>query len=198
MPFQDRYADLDLKIHYRDYPCSNGGADPVLCLHGLTRNCRDFHNLALWLQDRHRVIAPDMRGRGLSEYDPQWRRYQPSTYVEDVFQLLELLGLQRVVVIGTSLGGLMAMLMAHRRPEFLSAVVLNDVGPELAPEGIARIMTYVGVQPSVTNWKEAADQCRQADAHGESRDTGARRSRCRLGKALAGFRQPLRRACPGA
>ena len=104
------------------------------------------------------MIAPDQRGRGLSQYDPHWMNYHPATYVEDMWTLLRELAVERVVVIGTSLGGLMAMLMAATRPQALAGVVLNDIGPEIDPAGAARIQSYVGRLPPVRNWDDAAAQ----------------------------------------
>jgi pimeloyl-ACP methyl ester carboxylesterase len=132
----------------------------VLCIPGLTRNSRDFEALALWLSTTHRVLTPDLRGRGRSDYDPDPRRYQPLTYVGDLTTMLQALGAQRVFWIGTSLGGLLAMLMAAMRPALLAAVVLNDVGPEIDPAGAARIAGYVGRLPPVRTWEDAAAQAR--------------------------------------
>ena len=151
-------------LYCRDYGPADTASTPVLCLHGLTRNSADFHDLACHLAAdtaaRRRVLAPDMRGRGRSEYDAQWQRYHPLTYRDDVFALIDRLRVERVVVIGTSMGGLIAMLMAEARPATLAGVVLNDVGPEIAPEGLARILTYVGQLPPVPDWNAAAAQDR--------------------------------------
>jgi pimeloyl-ACP methyl ester carboxylesterase len=151
-----------LRMYCRDYPAARPGDRPtVLCLPGLTRNCRDFEGLASALAGRHRVLTPDLRGRGGSDRDPEWRHYQPLNYVADVAHLLRVLGAGRVVVIGTSLGGLIAMLMAALQPEALAGVVLNDIGPELEPTGISRIGTYVGQLPPLRTWNEAAAQARR-------------------------------------
>lgn len=150
-----------LKLFYRDYAPSAGGGVPVLCLPGLTRNSRDFNELAEHLAGHRRVICPDLRGRGHSQHDPEWRNYQPLTYVDDTWRLLDTLGLEHVVVIGTSLGGLMAMIMAAQQPQRVTGVVLNDVGPEIAPEGLARIRAYTGKLPAVRSWEDAVAQVRQ-------------------------------------
>lgn len=157
--FRDRYyrSHDGLRLHYRDYAADRHGT-PVLCLPGLTRNCRDFENLAPHLAARRRVIAPDLRGRGLSEYDAEWRNYHPGTYVRDVVTLLDTLGIPRVILIGTSLGGLIAMALAATDRSRLAAVIMNDVGPEIAPEGLARIQAYTGKLPPVSSWAEAAAQ----------------------------------------
>ena len=105
-----------LNIHYRDFGGQNDGT-PIICLPGLTRNSRDFEELAQYLSNRRRVITIDFRGRGFSEYDATWQNYHPLTYVADVWRLLDLLNIGRVIVIGTSLGGLCAMQMAAQQGE---------------------------------------------------------------------------------
>jgi pimeloyl-ACP methyl ester carboxylesterase len=149
-----------LRLFYRDYGEDRPGT-PVLCLPGLTRNSRDFEDLALHLSARRRVVAPDLRGRGFSQHDPDWRNYHPGTYVADTLRLLDHLGMKRAIVIGTSLGGLIAMAMALVQKERLAGVVLNDIGPEVAPEGLTRIRTYTGRLPPVSSWEEAATQARE-------------------------------------
>jgi pimeloyl-ACP methyl ester carboxylesterase len=146
-----------LQLYYRDYPGDSSRA-PVLCLHGLTRNSQDFEKLAPRIAPTRRVITPDIRGRGRSQHDPNWLNYHPGVYVDDVWILLREAFLERVVVIGTSLGGLIAMLMAAMRPQSLAGVVLNDVGPELDPVGVARIQSYVGRLPPAKNWQDAVGQ----------------------------------------
>ena len=156
--WDDRYwtSRDGLKLHYRDYA---GRADrpPVLCLHGLTRNARDFENLADRLAGEWRVIALDFRGRGLSAHDPMPDRYMPPTYAADVLQLFDELSVDRAVFIGTSLGGLTTMIVAAFAPQRIAGAVLNDVGPELSPEGIERISGYVGKPLLFQDWDEAAD-----------------------------------------
>jgi pimeloyl-ACP methyl ester carboxylesterase len=149
-----------LKMYCREYGAAHRAGPAVLCLPGLTRNSRDFEPLARSLADRWRVLTPDLRGRGRSDYDPNWQQYQPLTYVADVGELLQWRGEARVVVIGTSLGGLIGMLMAALNPAALAGLVLNDVGPELDPAGLARIAGYVGRLPPVRTWEEAAAQAR--------------------------------------
>ena len=159
--WQDRYfqsAD-GLRLHYRDYPAAAGRV-PVLCLPGLTRNCRDFETIAPRIQRSRRVLSPDLRGRGLSQHDPNWRNYHPGTYVADVALLLADAGVERVIVLGTSLGGIIAMIMAATTPNAMAGAILNDIGPEVAPEGQKRISSYVGKSAPVRNWAEAAAQSR--------------------------------------
>lgn len=143
-----------LQLFYRDYSTPSGAAKAVLCLHGLTRNGRDFLEIAGHLQSHYRILVPDIRGRGRSEYDPRWQNYHPGTYVGDMFALLDALHIERVAIIGTSLGALMAMLMAAQQPLRIAGVVLNDAGPEIDPRGLARIAQYAGSQPVVRNWDD--------------------------------------------
>lgn len=160
--FEDRFwSSRDgLRLHYRDYPAQQtGDADarpPVLCLPGLTRNARDFETLAGRLAARWRVICPDLRGRGDSAYAKNSATYQPLQYVEDLEALFEAAGITRFVAIGTSLGGILTMLLAAGGPERIAGAVLNDIGPELDPEGLARIMDYVGQGRSFPTWMHAA------------------------------------------
>ncbi|MEL6950424.1 MAG: alpha/beta hydrolase [Pseudomonadota bacterium] len=154
------YASHDgLQLFYRDF-AGEGGRCPVVCLPGLTRNSRDFEDLAPHIAPARRVITPDLRGRGLSDRDPEWRNYHPGTYVQDTWGLLDTLDIDRVVLIGTSLGGLMSMTMGAQRADRVAGIVLNDVGCEIAPEGLARIMGYTGKLQPVTDWHSAADQAR--------------------------------------
>jgi pimeloyl-ACP methyl ester carboxylesterase len=154
------YASTDgLRLFCRIYPGDASGV-PVLCLPGLTRNSRDFVSLAAHLQARRTVLTPDLRGRGRSDRDPDPRHYQLPTYVADAFTLLDALKRDRVIVIGTSLGALMGMVMAAQQPARIAGLVLNDAGPELDPAGVRRIAGYAGKLPPVHSWSEAAAQTR--------------------------------------
>lgn len=156
------YTSTDgLTLYARDYPGPGPEAPAVLCMHGLTRNSADFAGLAERLAGRYRVVSVDQRGRGRSDYDPQPARYEPRTYVADMFTLLDHLGLERVAIIGTSMGGLMGMMMGATRPERFPAMVINDIGPEIDPAGLARIKSYAGKSPPVRNWEEAVAQTRE-------------------------------------
>ncbi len=161
---QDRFFDGPdgLKLYYREHPAQGGDGVPVICLPGLTRNHRDFDELANHISSStgRRVLSPDLRGRGRSEYDPEAKRYQPTTYVGDVVALLEAADAPRVVVVGTSLGGLLAMLLSATQPDRVAGVVLNDIGPEIDPTGLARIQGYVGGGASFASWQEASDAVR--------------------------------------
>jgi pimeloyl-ACP methyl ester carboxylesterase len=157
--YDDRFwtSSDGLNLHYRDYSGPEGGtAVPVLCMHGLTRNARDFAGLAEQLSTTRRVIVPEMRGRGQSDYAPLSDSYTPVTYVADVEKLLAEQGITRFIAIGTSMGGLMTMLMAHAAPGRMAAVVMNDIGPEVNPAGLARIAGYVGQGRSYPTWVHAA------------------------------------------
>jgi pimeloyl-ACP methyl ester carboxylesterase len=132
----------------------------VLCLPGLTRNSRDFEALAPHLAARHRVVCPDLRGRGFSARDPQWQNYHPGTYLADLQRLLQTLELERVAIIGTSLGGLLGMMLGATTPERVAGLVLNDIGPEIDPKGVERIKSYTGMLPPVRTWDDAVAQLR--------------------------------------
>lgn len=147
-----------LKLYTRVYPGPRPSAGSVLCLHGLTRNSRDFEDLAPHLQHRYRVIVPDVRGRGLSARDPNPQNYQPAIYLQDILSLLDSVEAQRVAVIGTSMGGLLAMMLAVGSRDRVSGVVLNDMGPEVDPAGLERIKGYAGRLPPPKNWDEAVAQ----------------------------------------
>ncbi|MBN7797020.1 alpha/beta fold hydrolase [Parahaliea mediterranea] len=149
-----------LGLYARDYNRAGSSAPVLLCLHGLTRNSADFEGLASELAGDCRLVCADQRGRGRSDYDPNPANYQPATYVADMFALLDHLGLEQVVVIGTSMGGLMGMMMGAMQPARLRALVLNDIGPEVNPAGLARIKDYVGKSAPVATWEEAVAQAR--------------------------------------
>ncbi len=153
-----------LNIYYRDFGSQNEGT-PIICLPGLTRNSRDFEDLAFHLSNRRRVLTIDFRGRGYSDYDPNWQNYHPKTYVADVWTLLDLLNIHRVIVVGTSLGGLCAMVMASQQANRLAGVVMNDIGPEIDPVGLARIQEYTGRLTPVKSWGEAANQAKEIYGH---------------------------------
>lgn len=161
---EQTWASADgLTLFARVYESAGREAPTVLCLPGLTRNSRDFEALAPHLAEGYRVICPDLRGRGFSQRDPQWRNYHPGTYVQDIGRLMEVFGLGRVAVIGTSLGGLLAMLLAAGEPSRVAGIVLNDIGPEADPRGIERIRGYTGKLPPVCTWEEAIAQFREVN-----------------------------------
>jgi pimeloyl-ACP methyl ester carboxylesterase len=154
-----------LRLYARHYPAPGSRRRPVLCLPGLTRNCRDFHHLASVLSSADQqaprpVYALDYRGRGRSAYDPDWRNYQVMNELLDVLDFMTIAGLSDAAIIGTSRGGILAMAMAAARPGNIGAVVLNDIGPVIERDGLLRIVSYVGRIPLPATWAEAADLVR--------------------------------------
>jgi pimeloyl-ACP methyl ester carboxylesterase len=145
-----------LRLYARHYPAPGATRRPVLCLAGLTRNSRDFHRLAVALAAGGReVYALDSRGRGLSERDGDWKNYTLLVEANDALDFLAMRDLHGAAIIGTSRGGVLAMLMAVLRPSSVGAAVLNDVGPVLEREGLMRIGAYVGRMPVPADWEEA-------------------------------------------
>ncbi len=146
----------NLMLYYRDYGLHNTDRTALLCLPGLTRNSKDFHELALRYAGERRVVCPDFRGRGRSEYDPEWRRYNARVLLADVQQLLAATNLHKVVVVGTSLGGLLAMGLAVAEPRVLAGVVLNDVGPDIDYDGLGQIVDWVSRDRPQPDFETAA------------------------------------------
>ncbi len=144
-----------LRLHARDYP-GDASRPPILCMPGLTRNARDFDALAARLAGRWRVIAIDFRGRGESAYAKDPMSYVPLTYVQDVEALLAEHGIDRFVAFGTSLGGIVAMLLAGLESGRVAGALLNDIGPEIDAAGLARIRSYVGRSGVFPTWMHAA------------------------------------------
>lgn len=169
--FEDRFwtSRDGVKLHFRDYsglqPPEAVGKAPVLCLPGLTRNARDFEALAPRLAAHRRVLCPEMRGRGDSEYAKDSASYNPPQYCEDLLALLDQEGISRFVAIGTSLGGLMTMGLATAVPDRIAGAVLNDVGPWLEPAGLARILDYVGQGRNFPTWVHAARALEDTHGH---------------------------------
>jgi pimeloyl-ACP methyl ester carboxylesterase len=161
-----------LRLHYRDYP-GNGTAPPLLCLPGLTRNARDFEDFAQRHAGRFRVLAPDFRGRASSEYDPVPDRYLPPTYAGEVIELLDQLGVPEAIFIGTSLGGLVTMIVAAIQPQRIAGAVLNDVGPVVDPRGVERIRSYIGKADRFSDWDAAGERIAANSAHVPARFTKA-------------------------
>lgn len=151
-----RYASKDgLDLYYRDYPGPGAGGVPLLCIPGLTRSSRDFADIAARASATRRVLCVDLRGRGRSAYDPDYNNYSVPVETGDVFRLLDHAGLDEVAVLGTSRGGIIAMVMAAMHPERLKGIILNDIGPEISPEGLQRIASYVGKADAPRSWDEA-------------------------------------------
>jgi len=165
----EKYSDCwyqssdGLRLYARDYHCRDMDkpeAETVLCMHGLTRNSADFTGLAEHLCERYRVISVDQRGRGRSDYDSVAANYTPATYVQDMFTLLDKLRLTEAILVGTSMGGLMAFIMAAMQPQRVRGMIINDIGPEVDSRGLERIRGYVGKSAPVQSWDEAVRQCR--------------------------------------
>lgn len=157
-----RYLTEDgLSLYYRDYGDPQSTATPVLCLPGLTRNSRDFHRVASRLAGERRVICPDYRGRGKSDYDSNPDNYHPTVHINDVRHLMTVTGLHRAIIVGTSFGGFLSMGLALAVPPGIAAVVLNDVGPEVTDSGLTRIMDYVGRDHPQPDWPSAAAEMKR-------------------------------------
>jgi pimeloyl-ACP methyl ester carboxylesterase len=157
-PFVDRHLTSSdgLKLHARDYPPTGESSGTVICLPGLTRNCRDFHDLALHLsQNGKRVVAMDMRGRGQSEYASEFKTYNVITEAEDVLAGMTALGIHHADFIGTSRGGLIIHMLAAMRPAVLNSIVFNDIGPVVEPVGLMQIKAYLDRSPQPKDWTDA-------------------------------------------
>ncbi len=155
-----RFSARDgLILHARCYDAPGSARPTVLCLAGLTRNSRDFHDLAVALSTgpaARTVWALDSRGRGLSDYDPKWENYSVLVEAQDVLDFAAMTGLHGATIVGTSRGGILAMLIAALQPTIIGAVVLNDIGPIIERDGLARIAGYAGRMPLPSTWKDAA------------------------------------------
>ncbi len=162
-----------VRTWYRHY---DSGTDrlPVLCMHGLTRNSRDFEEVIPAIAAAGRsVIAVDVRGRGHSDRDPVAENYNPGIYVQDMFGVLAQSGWNQVITLGTSMGGLMSMVMAAGRPGLIAGAIINDIGPELDPRGLTRIQGYVGgAAGPFADWAAAAEAVRAINGEAFPKETG--------------------------
>ncbi|TIL74330.1 MAG: alpha/beta hydrolase [Mesorhizobium sp.] len=163
------YASPDgLELHARIYGEANSGHWPVVCLPGLTRNSRDFHELALHLSRRaqtpRKIVAFDYRGRGQSAYDPDIGHYNIGVEAGDILAGLAALGIDEAGFIGTSRGGLIIHVLGVMRPAVLRAIVLNDIGPVLEAGGLAHIRSYLERAPKPKTYADAVGA--QRGAHG--------------------------------
>ena len=140
-----------LSLEYFD----EGTGTPVVCLPGLTRHAGDFQFLADWLDDV-RLIRLTLRGRKGSDFDPNHLNYNIPQESKDVIEFLDHLGLEKAVLMGTSRGGLISMVVGATVPHRVSGIILNDIGPEIAQAGLDNIMTYLGVQPKTSDLDRAA------------------------------------------
>lgn len=151
------WSNDGLRLHYRDYP-GRSDRPAIVCIPGLTRNARDFATTADRLAGEWRVIALDLRGRGESSYAKDPLTYVPLVYLQDIEGLLAELGLGRIVLLGTSLGGILTMLLGATGHERIAAAMLNDIGPVIENEGLVRIRNNVGRGASWPTWIHAARQ----------------------------------------
>lgn len=150
-----------MRLAYRAYPGDTARL-PVICLPGLTRNARDFEDLAAHIaRGGRRVLCPDLRGRGESDYARDPMTYQPPVYVQDLAGLFEAEGITRFIAVGTSLGGILTMMLAATNPGLIAGAVLNDIGPVIEADGLARIGDYVGQGRSYLTWMHAARGLRE-------------------------------------
>ena len=161
IPFQDVWwwSKDGIRLHARHYlPVDEAAraATPVLCLPGLTRNARDFDRLAPHVARHRPVYALEFRGRGESGYAKDAMTYTPITYVQDVVSLLDDVGIGRFALVGTSLGGIVSMLLSATLPGRVAALALNDVGPVIEEAGLEKIRGYVGSSVAYPTWVHAA------------------------------------------
>ncbi|ODA68608.1 Tropinesterase [Methyloligella halotolerans] len=158
-------ASDGLRLHARHYPATEARGRPAICLPGLSRNGRDFHDLAVSLSTDTRaprdVYAIDYRGRGLSAWDKDWENYTPLIELEDTLDFMALAGIHQAAIIGTSRGGLIALAMAALRPGAIGAVILNDIGPVIENRGLARIIGHLGKTPTPRSWSDATALVRE-------------------------------------
>lgn len=146
-----------LRLHVEDWGDPLSPATPLLCLSGLTRNTRDFRELAELHAPHRRVVTFDYRGRGRSDRDGNWRNYRPEVYLDDVFQVVAATNLHHFIVVGTSLGGLLTMGMGLAMPAAFKAAVINDIGPDFTPGGVERILAAIGEDKPQSDWDAAME-----------------------------------------
>lgn len=192
--WQSRFitAGDGLKLHVRHIGDPAGSALPVFCLPGLSRNVDDFDIIgrALAAAGNRWVVALDSRGRGLSEYDPDWQNYDLAVELGDLMQVIVALGIERAVFFGTSRGGLLTALLSVVRPEVIGGAILNDIGPVIEARGLARIRGYVGKLPQPRTFEEGAATLRRVfgthftDMPPEAWDRYARRTWKEAGSTL--------------
>ena len=156
------WSNDGLRLHYRDY-AGDPSRPPILCIPGLTRNARDFEGVAERLAGEWRVICADLRGRGESAYAKDPMTYVPLTYLQDMEALIRHLELKRFTLFGTSLGGLITMLLAMSDNGRLAGALINDIGPVLEKRGIEHIRSYVGRSQNWPTWLHAARALSEAN-----------------------------------
>jgi pimeloyl-ACP methyl ester carboxylesterase len=163
-PIEYQSADGRLRLHAEETGPRDGPLT-VLCLHGLTRNSRDFDSLIEHLAVQYRVIAADQRGRGRSQPDPTAANYQIPIYAQDMTHLLDRLAIERVVLIGTSMGGIISMILGAAQPARVRGIVLNDIGPEVPAAGIKRLRDSLTTPAQVSTWDDAAQHAKHINGH---------------------------------
>ena len=152
-----RYRSQDgLDLYYREYGQRTPRRPAILCLPGMTRNSTDFHDLALRHASRWRVLCPDYRGRGRSQYDRDWRNYHTKVSADDIRHLLVAANTHEAIMIGTSFGGLLAMVLAVMAPTVVAGAVLNDIGPRIESGGIDKLLDYMEDDRPLDDWDAAA------------------------------------------
>lgn len=154
----------NLGLYVKDWGGPNDRI-PLIGLHGITRNGNDFARLALQLSEKERLITIDFRGRGQSDWDPNYQNYHPVTYVQDVLTVMTALNLHDVILVGTSLGGIVSMGLAIARPAALKGIVLNDIGPAVNACGITKLLAMFAEQPAFTSYDHAAKGLRNSWQH---------------------------------
>lgn len=154
-----------LRLHYLDYPRPDAARLPLVCLPGLARSADDFWRVAAAAQQAgRRVLALDYRGRGRSQWDSDWRRYDLDVEQADILAALADAGVSEAVFLGTSRGGLHTMRLSRARPALVRAAILNDIGPKVEKEGLLRIKSYVGKLPPLSRLSEAVALMRMTAA----------------------------------
>ncbi len=153
-----------LQIHTRDYPGPGEHVLPIVCLPGITRNSRDFADIAPLLAEHHRVVTIEMRGRGKSEYDTDWRNYDMAHEIGDTLAVLAALGVHEAIFLGASRGAAETMFLGAVRPTVIKGAILVDFGPDIDPAGLHRIANYITDKPvRFTSWAEAGAALKQMD-----------------------------------
>lgn len=158
------YQSADsLRLYARDYATHDSELAPVLCLPGLTRSSKDFETIAPVIAQKRRVIAVDFRGRGLSQHAPDPQTYRADVELADTVALLDYLKINRVAVIGTSRGGIVAALMAAQHKPRLAGILFNDIGSRLDPAGLLRIRNNLGVKNEFKSWGDAVSTLKRSN-----------------------------------
>ena len=147
------------KIHYLDWGASN--LPILICAHGLTRNARDFDFLARSISDQFRVIAIDFPGRGLSDWLDDKTNYSMPLYLNVIESLLNELDINSFNWLGTSMGGLIGIILATQKSNTLKRLIINDVGPEIPTSAVDRISDYLSTVDSFDSQKEFEGHIRQ-------------------------------------